>query len=72
MESQQKKSLFDSQPTPSSRADEEQINEARRIREQLESLGVWEHKGSKVRNPYYPSPSDPETPRQPMQSRSQL
>ena len=72
MKSQQEKSLFDSQPTPRSRADQEQINEANRIREKLESLGVWGHKGSKVRNPYYPSPSDPETPRQPIQNRSQL
>ena len=50
----------------------DQIKEAKRLREKLESLGVWGNKGSKVRNPHYPLPPESEPQRQPIQNSIQL
>ena len=33
------------------------VNEAHRVRKELEKLGVWEDHGSRVRSPFEPNPT---------------
>ena len=72
MENTRKAPRTPSRPMSRPTVDPEQIKEANRLREKLESLGVWGNKGSRVRNPYYPLPPESETRRQSIQNSSQL
>lgn len=72
MENTRKAPRTPNRPTSRPTVDPEQIKEANRLREKLESLGVWGNKGSRVRNPHYPLPPESETQRHSIQNSSQL